>query len=88
MKIIQITPCVPLTPAKYRLRDAALREVVDSIVTRTASLHYNVEVSLVFLITTYSISYVLIGSTICLCRGTRCSADYDQCAELPKSLKD
>ena len=61
MKIVQITPCAPLTPAEYRLRDAALREVVDSIVTRTASLleivNYNVEVSLVFLITTYSISY-------------------------------
>ena len=72
--------------------DAALREVVDSIATRTASLleivNYNVEVSLVFLITIYSISYVLIGSTICLCRRTRCSADYDKCAELPESSKD
>ena len=88
MKIVQIMPCAPLTPAEYCLRDAALCEVVNSIVTRTASLHYNVEVSLVFLITTYSISYLLIGSTICLCWGTRWSADYDQCAELPKSLKD
>ena len=68
--------------------NAALREVVDSIATRTASLDYNVEVSLVFLITTHSISYVLIGSTICLCRGTRCSADYGKCDELPESAKD
>ena len=71
--------------------DVALRQVVDSIATRTASLleivDYNVEVSLVFLITTHSISYVLIGSTICLCQGTRCSADYGKCNELPESSK-
>ena len=46
-------PCAPLTRAESRpLSDAALREVVDSIATRTASLleiaNYNVEVSLPF----------------------------------------
>ena len=67
--------------------DAALREVVDSIATRTASLleivNYNVEVSLVFATAIQPISYISIGSTICLCRGAPCSADYDRRPELP-----
>ena len=67
--------------------DAALREVVDSIATWTASLleivDYNVEVNLVFATPIHLISHISIGSTICLCRGAPCSADYDKCAELP-----
>jgi hypothetical protein len=44
--------------------DAALREVVDSNATHTASLLEIVEVSLVFLTAIHSISYASTGSTI------------------------
>ena len=72
--------------------DAALREVVDNVATRTASLleivNYNVDVCLNFSTTSFSVSYASTGSTICLRRKTHRFADYDKCSELSESQKD
>jgi len=76
--------------------DVALREVVDSIATHTASesfsglleiVNYNVEVGLFrFWPPSISISYASTGPTICLCRRTHRFADYER-SELSESPK-
>ena len=72
--------------------DAALREVVDDIASRTGSLleivNYNVEVSNEAFITMSHDSHVNTGSTIRRCWRTCCAADFDKRPQLLETAED